>query len=187
MGDQDLRVNQKFQELIQEGIVLNPMADPREVVRVCWDSLVVWGKTQGISVSLPQGLDAQRWFQSVADTVYTGQINQHCNRQLREFIAQNMSPTGPKSAKASGMGAREAVRKACDDLVNWMRSQGYPANALQIGEKEFELLVEQAEKAVNTYRENQEKGAVPLGQHGVYMDTLSDEEYQERMKRLGLG
>lgn len=184
MGDQDQRVNQKWQELVAEGTILNPFADPREVVKACWASLVAWGQTHGIAVSLPATLDASKWFQSMADMIYQGQIKQHCDRQLREFLSKNMSPPAKNMA---GMPPREACRKAIEDLVDWMRSKGYPANAVQIGEKEFEQMVEKAEKAVETYRANQEKGAVPLGQHGIYADILGDEEYQERMKRLGLG
>jgi hypothetical protein len=183
MGDQDQRVNQKFDEFIAEGARMNPFENPHVVVRTAWETLIAWGVTQGISVRLPDNFDAQRYFQYQADRVYTAQIKHHCDTQLREFVAKYMSP---QAANLPGLPAREACRKAVEDLTDWIRSKGYPANQIQLGEQEFELLVQLAEKGAETYRANQEKGLIPLGQHGVYIDKKSDEEYDEIMKRVGL-
>jgi hypothetical protein len=180
MGDQDLRVNQKFVELLNEAVIINPLGDPREIVKVTFDSLMQWARSLNIAVS---GM-TDEMFKSLCGQVWISQIKQNVNTMLREILAKNVSPTDRNMTTPP---VREAVQKTLNDLADWMRANNYPLNYFDFkDEKQFEQLVATAEKAIETYRTNQEKGAAPLGQHGVYVDTLHDEEYQERMKKLGL-
>lgn len=53
---------------------------------------------------------------------------------------------------------------------------------VRVTEETFEKTVAYFEKAVETYRAQQEVGAVAVG-GGVYAEVVSDDEYQERIAR----
>ena len=180
MGDQDQRVNQKFVELLNEAVIINPLGDPREIVKITYESLVTWARSLNIAVS---GM-TDEMFKTLTQQVWISQVKRNVNTMLREMLAKNVSPT---DRNMKPMDARAAVEKTMHDLADWMRAHNYPLNYFTFDdEKQFELLVAQAEKAIEAYRTNQEKNAVPLGQHGVYVDQLDDDDYEERMKKLGL-
>ena len=175
-----IRINQKFNELLNEAVILNPTGDPREVVKVTYETLITWGKSVNIAVS---GM-SEELFNVLVQQVWVTQIHRNVNHMLRELIARNVSPTDRNMA---ALPVREAVRKSLDQLADWMRSMNYPINAFTFDtEEQFEKLVKLAEKSVEDFRTNQEKGAVPIGQHGVYADKVSDEEFNERMRKAGL-
>lgn len=175
-----LRINQKFNELLNEAVINNPMGDPREIVKVTYDTLIAWGTAVNIAVS---GM-SEELFKALTQQVWVSQIHRNVNTQLRELIAKNVSPTDRNMAP---LPAREAVRKSLDELADYMRAMNYPVNFFTFdSEEQFEKLVKQVETSIETFRVNQEKGAVPLGQHGVYVDKLNDDEYNDVMKRAGL-
>lgn len=175
-----IRINQKFNELLNEAVIINPTGDPREIVKVTYDTLIAWGQAVNIAVS---GM-TEELFKALTQQVWVSQIHRNVNTQLRELISKNVSPT---DRNMTALPTREAVRKALDELTDWMRSMNYPVNFFTFdSEEEFEKLVKQVDTSIETYRVNQEKGAVPLGQHGVYVDKVDDDEYNDVMKRVGL-
>lgn len=182
MGDEQstIRINQKFNELLNEAVITNPHGDPGEIVKVTYDTLIAWGRSINIAVS---GM-SQELYDTLVRQVWVSQVHRNVNKTLQELIAKNSSPT---DRNMTPLPPREAVRKSIDELADWVRSMNYPINAFAFdSEEEFEKLVKQVEKMIETFRVNQEKGATPLGQHGVYIDTLADDEYHAAMKRAGL-
>jgi hypothetical protein len=122
-------------------------------------------------------------FQHIVSIVRTKQLQFLCSRQLHKFIAENMSPPAKNIAP---MSARDACTNAFERLANWCRSQGYPVEGIGIqSEEELAKLVQMVEQMHQRYREEQERGAIPLGQ-GVYADVIDPDDFAERMQRAGL-
>jgi hypothetical protein len=96
------------------------------------------------------------------------------NRRLQGFVAEYVN---------RGFRPRDAVARALQALSDWAVQNG--GGEVRIPEEQFEQLVMQVEQSIARFREEQARGAKPLGQ-GVYAEPIDADDFDERMKKVGL-
>lgn len=88
--------------------------------------------------------------------------------RLHQFMSENLN---------AGLLVRDALRAALKRLADYAVLQnGVRTEVRMPNESEFEALATKYEEAIARYREEQERGAKPVG-GGVYAEVVSDDDY----------